>query len=365
VKACALQRGVKFALTALFLVSQAFAGQYLVKVKGSQILLNDQTVKILGLRCSNALISESKTNELIDNLDKFKSYGVNTVSVFLMGSRFGNIKGYLPDASLDAICAARLGRIIDAADARGIIILVGCLYWSTSTAKDNLGTWKQTDANRAIANTIRWLKDHNYRNILVDVDNEGMAHKATGWSIAQMIDAAHAVDPTIMVAYNDSDPAPGNADLYIHLSPKVNGKPWLDSEATPTNTPGGYWGSYSKETNEKTGGRFYNYSRIGRYTTDMKNNQLSQTRDGYENYNGHMLASTWLQCAPEGGVNGPFMFPGGSSNITDVNADVDKLHADAGILWWLEYIKNRYGAWNPPPSHNPRSNDHLTEGPIQ
>jgi len=53
-------------------------------------------------------------------------------------------------------------------------------------------------------------------------------------------------------------PPPVNADLYIHLSPKVSGKPWLDTEATPTNAPGDYWGTYSKEANEQTAGRFYN-----------------------------------------------------------------------------------------------------------
>jgi hypothetical protein len=286
---------------------------------------------------------------LIANLDGFKSYGVNTISVFLMGSRFGNIKGYHPDASLDPTYATRLGRIIEAADGRGMIVLVGCLYWSTSPAKSDLGGWQQTDANKAIRNTIQWLKDHNYRNVFVDVDNEGMAHGATGWSISQMIDAAHQVDDTIMIAYNDSHPAPANADLYIHHSPKVGGKPWLDSEATPTNAPGGYWGTYSKETNQKTAGRFYDYSRIGRYTPEMKSNQYDQTRDGYENYNGHMLASTWLQCASGERLNGPFMTPGGRSNIADVNAGIDNLHPDSGILWWLEYIKGRYGAWNPPP----------------
>jgi hypothetical protein len=236
-----------------------------------------------------------------------------------------------------------------------MIVLVGCLYWGTSTAKSDLGGWQQTDANQAIRNTIQWLKNHNYRNVFVDVDNEGMAHGATGWSISQMIDAAHQVDDTIMIAYNDSHPAPANADLYIHHSPKVGGKPWLDSEATPTKTPGGYWGTFSKETEQKTAGRFYNYSRIGRYTPEMKSNQYDQTRDGYENYNGHMLASTWLQCAPGEGLNGPFMNPGGRSNIADVNAGIDNLHPDSGILWWLEYIKGRYGAWNPPPPLKPQA----------
>src|SRR3974390_1877729 len=151
-------------VSAFMLAAQAFAGEYALRVKGDQIVLNDRPVKILGLRCSNALISDAKTDELIANLDVFKSYGVNTISVFLMGSRFGDIKGYRADASLNPTYAARLGRIIEAADRRGMIVLVGCLYWSTSTAKSDLGGWKQSDADKAIANTIEWLKDHNYRN---------------------------------------------------------------------------------------------------------------------------------------------------------------------------------------------------------
>lgn len=75
----------------------------------------------------------------------------------------------------------------------------------------------------------------------------------------------------------------------------------------------------------------------------MKEAQLAQTRDGMEKHNGVMLASTWLQCAPGEGVDGPFMKPGGHSNIQDVDADIDTLHPDAGILWWLEYVRDRYG----------------------
>jgi len=49
------------------------------------------------------------------------------------------------------------------------------------------------------------------------------------------------------------------------------------------------------------------------------------------------------------------MTPGGRSKIKDVNAGMDRLHPDAGIRWWLEYIKGRYGAWNPPPPLKPWS----------
>lgn len=326
------------ALALLTVVVTANAG--VVSVKGDEILYDGKPIKIIGLRCSAALISDATTKQLIDNLDVFKSYGLNTVSVFFMGSRFGDVKGYRPDASLDPRATKRMARIIKAADKRDMIVLVGCLYWSTSRAKEDLGHWKQEDANKAVANTIRWLKQNDYRNVFVDVDNEGMAHDNTDWSIAEMIDAAHAVDPSIMIAYNDGGRPPKNADLYVHHSPKVPGKPWLDSESTPKGAGVSYWGAYSKQTTKGSDGVYYNYSRIGRYTPEMKAKQIAQTRDGIDNYNGIMLASTWLQCSPKEGVNGPFMTPGGRSKIDDVDADIDKLHPDAGIRWWLEYIRD-------------------------
>lgn len=332
---------------ALFVARASIAGSFVLSVKGEQILLNGKAIKIIGLRCSNALISDETAQALIRELPNYKSYGVNTVSVFFMGSRFGDVKGYRPDGTLEPVYAARMGRIIEAADRQGMIVLVGCLYWSTSKAKEPLAHWRQADANMAVVNTIAWLSTNNYRNVFVDVDNEGMAHDEKGWSIAAMIDAAHAVDRSMMVAYNDSAAPPADADLYIHHGPKVPGKPWLDSEATPK-TPGGYWGTYSKESHLESKGAFYNYSRIGRYTREMKEDQIRRTRDEVMKFNGYMLASTWLQCAPNEGINGPFVTMGGTSDIKDVDTDIDRLHPEAGILWWLEFVRAEYGAWSPP-----------------
>ena len=140
------------------LVTPVKASRYVFSVKGSKVYLNENEFKVIGLRCSNALVSDADTKELIDNLDVFKSYGVNTVSVFFMGSRFGDVKGYRPDASLESVYTARMARIIKEADRRGMVVLVGCLYWSNSRAKENLGHWKQQHANKAVADTVRWLK---------------------------------------------------------------------------------------------------------------------------------------------------------------------------------------------------------------
>jgi hypothetical protein len=171
--------------------------------------------------------------------------------------------------------------------------------------------------------SVRWLSEHGYRNVFVDVDNEGMAHDATGWSIAAMIDAAHAVDPSIMIAYNDGDPPPDNADLLVHHSPTVPGKPWIESEGTPSAS--GYWGDYSKRNG------YYNYINIGVYSERMKAAQCAQTDRDVRQRNGHMLASTWLQCVPPFGPN---QRPGGDGSLED-----------PGIRWWLEHVRREYGPW--------------------
>lgn len=348
------QRTLFFVLTLLvfsFLVNLAMphraeAGGYVFAVKGAQVLINQKPFKVIGLRVSNALISDDTANQLIQNLAVFKNYGVNTVSVFVMGSRFGNVKGYKPDASLDPVYAARLGKIIEAADQRGMIVLVGCLYWSTSAASEDLGNWTQEDANQAVANTVAWLNRNNYRNVFVDVDNEGMAHAKNKWDIGKMIDTGHGVDPTIMLAYNFGEPPPASADLLVHFSPKDNRRPWIQTEGSPApESHGVYWAAYSKFVN---GDKYDNFIRIGRYTPAMKQSQLADSHEAIKKNAGYMLASTWLQCVAGEGVGGPFMTPGGLAENPDVDKDVTKLQKDAGILWWLRDIKKKYGGWMPP-----------------
>ncbi|MGB2866383.1 MAG: hypothetical protein WBC05_23845 [Sedimentisphaerales bacterium] len=67
---------------------------------------------------------------------------------------------------------------------------------------------------------------------------------------------------------------------------------------------------------------------------------------------GYMLASTWIQCAPHEGIGGPFMTPGGQAKNPDINDNVKEPQSDAGILWWLQWVKNTYGPWNPPATTN-------------
>jgi hypothetical protein len=321
-----LSAGIALALAALApapsAASAATGTRHTLTVVGEELRLNDTRIVVKGLRTSAALISDTTTRDLIAHFDLFRTYGVNTVSVYVMGSRFADVKGYRPDATLEPTYAARLGRIIDAADARGMIVLVGCLYWSTSRAKEDLAHWTQADANRAVANTVAWLQERGYRNVFVDPDNEGMAQVDRKWRIGEMIAAAKAVNPACVIAYNGKAPPPANADLAIHFSPRIPGKPYVETEGSPPQS--NYWGAYSKREG------FYNYLNVGVYTPEMKERQKADTTRHLEGAAGYVFASTWLQAPPP---LGPTMQPGGQGTAED-----------PGVRWWLEFLRDRHGA---------------------
>jgi len=291
-------------------------------VKGDRTLLNGQSFLAKGLRCSNALIREAATRELIANLETFKSFGINTISAFFMGSRFGDCQGYNRDGTLSAPHALRLGRIIEAADALGMVVVVGCLYWGATRGKWE--EWTQAEANTAVAETVRWLADHDYMNTLVDVDNEGMALAQAGFDNRALVLAGKAIDPDCVIATNFKGDPPPEADLGIHFAHPVAGKPYIETEGSPENTPGGYWGAYSKEEG------VYAYLRVGEYTEAMKESQKTIAAQHLDRGWGYMLASTWLQAAPP---QGPNHRPGGYGGPTD-----------PGVRWWLEWLRERYGA---------------------
>ena len=301
--------------------------RHIFTVRAGQTWLNDRPFLARGLRVSNALVSDDAVAELLAHLALFADYGVNTISVFLQGSRFGDVKGYRADASLDPVYATRLGQIIEAADALGMVVLVGCLYWGDSRAK--WASWTQREANLAVANTVRWLAEHDYRNTFLDVDNEGMALRAAGFDNRALVLAAKAVDPTFMVATNYRGDPPAEADLAVHFSNPAAGKPYIETEGAPAVVPfgRGYWDEYSKAEG------FYGYLRVGVYTDEMKANQISITRQHLESGKGYLLASTWLQAPPP---QGPNHRPGGRGSP-----------ADPGVLWWLEWLRDTFGPYRP------------------
>jgi hypothetical protein len=282
-------------------------------VKGTQTLLYGTAIITKGFRMSNSLVSDQAANALIAQLDTYVAYGMNTISVYFQGSRYTKVVGYLPDATLDPTIAARMGRIVEAADARGMIVLVGCLYYGG--AGSTQPNWTQTDADNAIANTTRWAASHNYRNVFFDPDNEGMA--AGMFSDPELVQSGKTGNASAVMASNHGACAPA-ADICIHISQMDPAKPYIQTEGA------GVW-AYG------TGN--YTASAIGVYTSSQEQGDINQTKSAYQAGQGWMLSSMWLQAAPPLGPNANF----GGDGI-----------AMPGVAWWADWLKTTYGAYVPP-----------------
>jgi hypothetical protein len=305
VKFSSLALGAMLALT--FLMVPASATQYVFGVRGDSTTINGKGFVAKGLRCSQSLITQAATDSLIFYLDTFKYYGCNMISVYIMGSRYGNIPGYICDGTLNPTYSARLGQIIEAADSKGMIILVGCLYWGGTNAK--CANWGQSNVDTAVANTARWISSHNYRNVFVDIDNEGMA----GGIIPNKVEAMQSgrnVDPKILFSSDWGDAAASAAaDLVVHIGTQVAGKPYIESEGC------GSW-CYGSG----------NYCGVGTQHGGCGSSSMAAAGP-----KGFLLADMWLQAPPP---LGPNMNPGTTS---------------VGIRAQLVSLKNAWGSWNPPP----------------
>ena len=309
---------ISYILFMVLLTMQQVTGQNIFSVSGNRTMLNGKAFQVIGLRCSNALLSDATVDSLLNHLDEYKEYGINTISVYLMGSRYSNINGYELDGHLKEIYQQRMARIIEACDQRKMVVLVGILYWGAQQRNlfnAHYASWRQDQVNDAMVNTVEWLKENRYRNVFIDPDNEGMAERGAGFKIDEMICKGKQVDETICIAYNRNGFAPPCADLTIHHAKIMEGMPYIQTEGTPSQ----YWGDYSKEKGLE------HYINVGIYTEGKKAEQIADTQEMLDAGHGYMFASTWLQNIP------PNYHLGG-----------DGSPCDPGMHWWLKFIKENY-----------------------
>jgi hypothetical protein len=118
---------------------------------------------------------DRNTSEFLDAMPGWRRHGLLAVTVNLQG---GSPEGYSrsqpwynsainEDGSLDSRYMARLTRVLDRADEIGMVVILGIYYFGQDQRL------KDEDAVVAgVDQTIDWLAEKKYRNVLVEVDNE-------------------------------------------------------------------------------------------------------------------------------------------------------------------------------------------------
>lgn len=188
------------------------------EVRGDRAWLGGEQVKLWGVRWGNALMSQAVTERHVRNLDNLVAHGINLVGVYIQGSNGGwpnpdaGLDGYAPDGTLNPTVAARLEWLIREADARGMVVMVG--FFSPRKDQNLVG---EAAARVAIEQTIAFLRDHELRNVFVDlvheydhdrVDLELFREPDGAEKKRRMTEWAHAIDPTIEIGVcptEDSD----------------------------------------------------------------------------------------------------------------------------------------------------------------
>jgi hypothetical protein len=118
---------------------------------------------------------ERNTREFLAAMPEWRRHGLLAFTVNLQG---GNPEGYgraqpwensaiTPEGELRPAYMARLERILDRADELGMVAIVGYFYFGQDHRFRD-----EAAIRRAVLNATHWLLDRDYRNVLVEVNNE-------------------------------------------------------------------------------------------------------------------------------------------------------------------------------------------------
>ena len=119
--------------------------------------------------------ADRNTDEFISAMLTWLAHGVLAFTINLQGgSPYGYSKAQpwinsaiKPAGSLRDDYMNRLKRIMDRADELGMVVILGIFYFGQEKVMQDGEAIK-----RAVDNTVDWLFEHDYRNVLIEINNE-------------------------------------------------------------------------------------------------------------------------------------------------------------------------------------------------
>ncbi len=232
---------------------------------------------------------DANTDALIQALPEWYRYGLRAFTVGFQGGwpvgmteveDIENNPFGTEGLALDSEYAARMDRLITAADKLGMVVIVNILYWAQA---------KKMKTGLAIRNAVtvaaRFLKEKGYTNVMIDVANEydislNKAHPIiqTAEGIASLIELARAESGGMLTSSSggggtaDEQVADAGDFVLVHgngltrgqyydflkrATKLAKGKPVLCNEDSPcctrvdvalkTGTSWGYYNNYTKQ----------------------------------------------------------------------------------------------------------------------
>jgi hypothetical protein len=137
--------------------------------------LNPETVSRWAYPDTGRWDPERNTREFLAGMPVWRAHGLLAFTINFQG---GSPEGYSrnqpwinsafrPDGSLRPAYLERMKRIIDFADELGMVVVLGYYYFGQDEhLTDEAAVLRATD------NATRWVLDHGWRNVIIEVNNE-------------------------------------------------------------------------------------------------------------------------------------------------------------------------------------------------
>jgi len=118
---------------------------------------------------------DRNTSGFVKNMKKWRRYGLLSFTINMQGgspqgysqSQPWHNSAYNSDGSLKPDYMARLKKILDRADKLGMVPILGLFYFGQDERLAD-----ENAVRAAVDNVMEWLAGQNYRNVLIEINNE-------------------------------------------------------------------------------------------------------------------------------------------------------------------------------------------------
>jgi hypothetical protein len=137
--------------------------------------LNSETVAKWAYPDTGKWDAGRNVSEFIGAMPEWRAHGMLAFTVNFQG---GSPEGYSreqpwennafePDGSLRPAYADRMRRVIEAADANGMVVILGYFYFGQDQRLSD-----EAAVVRAVDEATRWVLEHGWRNVIIEINNE-------------------------------------------------------------------------------------------------------------------------------------------------------------------------------------------------
>ncbi|AKP49773.1 hypothetical protein [Cyclobacterium amurskyense] len=137
--------------------------------------LNPETIERWKYPDTGKWDADRNTSEFVQHMNDWKAHGLLSFTINLQG---GSPEGYSKNqpwhnsaftaqGELRPAYMARLKKVLDEADRLEMVPILGLFYFGQDHRLEN-----EAAVIKAVDLTINWLHDHNYKNVIIEINNE-------------------------------------------------------------------------------------------------------------------------------------------------------------------------------------------------